>query len=84
MRLRVADLAGILDGKDREEFCDVIQLPVQLIWELDRRCTGTKAQKALIRAAEAARALHEAFANLSSPRQVAFIAIESDLVNRIN
>ena len=30
VRLRVADLAGILDGKDREEFCDVIQLPVQL------------------------------------------------------
>jgi hypothetical protein len=65
VRLRVADLARILDGKDREEFCDVIQLPVQLIWKLDRRSTGTEAQKALICAADAARALHEAFANLS-------------------
>jgi hypothetical protein len=64
VRLRVADLARVPD-EDREEFCDVIQLPVQLIWELNRRTTGTEAQKALIRATEAARALHEAFDNLS-------------------
>jgi hypothetical protein len=64
VRLSIAELARIPDN-DRAAFCDVIQLPVQLIWELDRRATGTKAQKALIRAAEAARALHEALANLS-------------------
>jgi hypothetical protein len=64
VRLRVAASACV-PKKYRKEFCDVIQLPVQLIWQLDRRATGTKAQKALIRAAEAARALHEAFANLS-------------------
>jgi hypothetical protein len=44
VRLRVADLARVSD-EDREEFCDVIQLPVQLIWELNRRATGTEAQK---------------------------------------
>jgi hypothetical protein len=65
VRLRVAALACV-PKKNREEFCDVIQLPVQLIWQLDRRATGTKAQQALIRAAQAARALHEAFDNLSS------------------
>ena len=64
VRQRVADLARV-PNEDREEFCDVIQLPVQLIWELDRRATGTKAQEALIRATEAARALHEAFDNLT-------------------
>jgi hypothetical protein len=65
VRLRIADLARILDGRNRDKLYDVIQLPVQLIWELDRRCTGTKAQKALIRAADAARAFHEAVADLS-------------------
>jgi hypothetical protein len=64
VRLRVAALACV-PNKNRRDFCDVIQLPLLLIWELDRRASGTRAQEALIRAAEAARALHEAFANLS-------------------
>jgi hypothetical protein len=64
VRQLVADVAKV-PKKNRKDFDDLIRLPVQMIWELDRRATGTKAQKALFRAAEAARALHEAFANLS-------------------
>jgi hypothetical protein len=64
VRLRVADRARIPD-RNREDFCDVIQLPVQLIWELDRRAIGTATQEALTSATEAARALREAFENLS-------------------
>jgi hypothetical protein len=63
VRQRVAKLADV-PKKNRRDFCDVIRLPLQLIWELDRRATGTKPQDALIRAVKAARALHEAFDSL--------------------
>jgi hypothetical protein len=63
VRLRVAALA-LVPKENQKLFCDAIQLPLQLVWELDRRATGTKAQSALIRASEAARALNQAFKKL--------------------
>lgn len=63
VRLHLADLASVPDER-REEFYDVIQMPVRLVWELDRRALGTEPRKPLLRAAAAARALHEAFNEL--------------------
>ena len=65
VRRHVAKLAHV-PVKRRKEFCDVVQLPLYLVWLLDRRASGTSAQSALIRASEAARALNEAFGKLDS------------------
>ena len=65
VRLQLADLARVPEEK-REEFCNAIRLPLRLVWKLDRRAKGTRAGKALVRTAEAARALHEGFADLNA------------------
>jgi hypothetical protein len=64
VRRQLADLARVPE-QNREEFYDVIQMPVRLVWLADRRSLGTKAGAALVRAADAARTLHEAFDNLN-------------------
>ena len=65
VRRRLADLARVPD-QERENFYNVIQLPVRLVREVDRREVGTKAGRALARAAASARALQEAFHDLNS------------------
>jgi hypothetical protein len=62
--LEVANIARV-PAKERESFCDLVQLPVRLVWERDRRALGTKAGSGLVRAAQAARTLDEAFGDLS-------------------
>jgi hypothetical protein len=64
VRLRLARLARV-PVQNREQFCDLIQLPLRLVWKLDRRAQGTTAGAALTRAAAAARAFHESFAQLN-------------------
>jgi hypothetical protein len=63
--MRVADAAGVPEN-ERESYCDLVRFTVRLVWERDRRAFGAKAGTALIGAAEAARALHEALDNLDS------------------
>src|SRR5262245_35271497 len=64
VKLEIANLACVPE-QNREELYDLIRMPVARIWQADRRVLGTKAGGALVRAAKAARALHEAFANLN-------------------
>jgi hypothetical protein len=64
VRVQLADLAGI-PQQERDQFYDLIQMPVRLVWKLDRRAFNEDAGADLIRVAEAARDLHEAFANLN-------------------
>ena len=64
VKLQIASLACVPE-QNREDFYDLIEMPVARIWQVDRRAVGTEAGGALVRAANAARALHEAFANLN-------------------
>lgn len=61
--LRVAEAAGVPDN-ERESFWDLVRFAVRLAWERDRRAIGGNAGAALIGAADAARALHEALDHL--------------------
>jgi len=64
VRLRVAGLAGV-PPEGRDEFCDLLQLVRRTVFELDRRTLGAEPGEALVSAAEAARAFHEAFGRLN-------------------
>jgi hypothetical protein len=61
----IADAADVPD-KEREAFCDLLCFNVRLVWERDRRAIGGSAGAALVRAADAARTLHEALDNLDA------------------
>jgi hypothetical protein len=65
VRLEVAALADV-PAESQDEFCDLIQLVRRHVCELDRRTLGTEPGDALFSAAEAARALHEAFDRLNA------------------
>jgi hypothetical protein len=64
VRLEVARLAGI-PAESQDEFCDLIQCMRLHVCALDRRTLGNKPGDALVSAADAARALHEAFERLN-------------------
>jgi hypothetical protein len=64
VRKAVADLAKV-PPENRDEFYDVIQLPIRLIWETDRRANGIAAGKALNKAAKAAREFAQAVNHMS-------------------
>jgi hypothetical protein len=60
---RVAEAANV-PTNNRESFCDLVRFIVRQAWERDRRAVGGNAGAALVGAAKAARALHEALDNL--------------------
>jgi hypothetical protein len=62
---RVAELARI-PPNEREPFCDYIGDTVEMVWKLDRRAISSKSGDALVKAAEAARALNEAVCSLKN------------------
>lgn len=62
--LRVAELAQVPAIKC-ERFCEEICHKVQRVWLQDRRAVPSKPGRALLRAADAARVLHEAFWSLN-------------------
>jgi len=55
--LQIAAVACV-PSEQREQFCDLVQVTVQTVWELDRRATSSTPGQALIDAAQAARTLH--------------------------
>jgi hypothetical protein len=60
---RVAELARI-PVTEQEPFCDYVCDVVDMVRRLDRRAVSTKPENALVKAAEAARALNEAVCSL--------------------
>jgi hypothetical protein len=61
--LQVADVAHV-PLKERDQFCELVQGTVQIVWELDRRARSSKLDQTLDEAAQAARSLHKAFSKL--------------------
>jgi hypothetical protein len=61
--LRVAHLAGV-PAQKCEPFCDAVCESVEEVWKRDRRAVSSKPGEALIKAAEAAQTLNEAFGSL--------------------
>jgi hypothetical protein len=61
---RVAQLARISDT-EQGTFCDYLCDTVEMVWKLDRRAVSSKPGNALVKAAEAARALNEAVCSLT-------------------
>jgi hypothetical protein len=61
---RVAELARI-PVDEREPFCDDVGDTVEMVWKLNKRAVSSNSGDALVKAAEAARALHEAFDRLN-------------------
>jgi len=64
--LRVAGLARV-PAQECEPFCDSVCHSVQMVWEQDRRSVSSKPRpgRALVQAAQAARALDEAVCSLN-------------------
>jgi hypothetical protein len=62
--MRVAELARVPAG-EIPLFCDAICETVQRVWETDRRAVSSRPGRALLKAAEAARTLNEAFCSLN-------------------
>lgn len=62
---KLAALAGV-PVEEQDSFSDLIRLAVRLVWERDRRAFGASAGEGLKRAANAARALHEALGDLET------------------
>jgi hypothetical protein len=62
--LQVAHVADV-PSAERDQFCELVQGTVQIVWELDRRAVSSKPGQALIDAAQAARTLHKAFGELN-------------------
>jgi hypothetical protein len=60
---RVAELARI-PTTEREQFCDYVCDTIEIVRKLDWRAVSSKPENALIKAAEAARALNEAVCSL--------------------
>jgi hypothetical protein len=61
--LQVADVAHV-PLEERDQFCELVQGTVQIVWELDRRARSSKLDQTLDEAAQAARSLHKAFSKL--------------------
>jgi hypothetical protein len=62
--LQVAGVAGI-PAEECEEFCQRVCGSMQMVWERDRRVMPSKPGRALLKAADAARTLNEAFGSLN-------------------
>jgi hypothetical protein len=62
--MQIAKLARIPAG-ECERFCDSICWKVRSVWDRDRRAVGSKPGRALLKAAKAARTLHEAVWSLN-------------------
>jgi hypothetical protein len=62
--MQVAERARVPAGKC-EPFCNAICESVQTVWETDRRAVSSKPNRALFKAAEAARTLNEAICSLN-------------------
>ena len=63
--LKVACAAGV-PSEEHNQFCELVQGTVQIVWELDARARPTKPGQALDEAAQAARSLHKALLKLSN------------------
>jgi hypothetical protein len=62
---QLAKLARV-SAEERENFYDLVCGTVQIVWDWDRRATATKPGRALARAGQAARTLHDALGNLNN------------------
>jgi hypothetical protein len=62
--MQVADLARI-PTEERDQFCELVQGTVEIVWQLDRRARSSKPSQAMDEAAQAARSLHKAFLKLN-------------------
>jgi hypothetical protein len=62
--MQVAELARI-PAHERGQFCQRVCDSVQTVWETDRRAVSSKPDRALFKAAEAARTLNEAICSLN-------------------
>lgn len=63
---QLAKLARV-SAEERENFYDLVCGTVEIVWAWDRRATGTEPGRALARAVQAARALHDELGNLNHP-----------------
>jgi hypothetical protein len=62
--LEVARVADV-PSEERNQFCELVQGTVQIVWELDTRARPSKQSQALHEAARAARALNKAYLKLN-------------------